>query len=60
MAKTVEVKSNAVKVKQKEKRDGLVYVVEVGYSHNRTIAEALMKSLRQQGFEPVLRVDKNG
>ena len=61
MAKTIEVKSNANRVKQAEKRDdGTVYVVEVGYSHNKLIAEALMKSLRQQGYAPMLRVEKHG
>lgn len=59
MAKTVEVKSNANRVKPPVKRDGTVYVVEVGYSHNRMIAEALMKSLRQQGYAPMLRVEQH-
>ena len=57
--RTVKNETNAKKVKHKVERTGKVYVVEVGYTHNKTIAEALMKSLRHAGFDPVLRVEDN-
>ena len=57
--KEIKVKENAKRVQKPVKRDGTVYVVEIGYSHDRTLMEALMKQAKSSGFDPRLRVEKH-